>query len=110
MSTYFIDSFFERMIENGLADPRKANCHKCQNRGSVPGSAHSSCSLGKVPFVIPNVKLDLGFVELEIPMVAGKEHGIKNGWFIWPVNFDPAWLKYCLLFEQKENDGKSQKE
>jgi hypothetical protein len=29
-------------------------------------------------------------------------HGICNGWFIWPINFDPVWLENCDGFESKE--------
>ena len=29
-------------------------------------------------------------------------HGIKNGWFVWPYNFDPVWLNKCLGFVEKE--------
>jgi len=29
-------------------------------------------------------------------------HGIKNGWFNFPWNFDPVWLLYCDGFEPKE--------
>lgn len=29
-------------------------------------------------------------------------HGIKNGWFFWPVNFDPVWLISCNGFTPKE--------
>jgi hypothetical protein len=25
--------------------------------------------------------------------------GIRNGWAIWPVNFDPTWLERCDGFE-----------
>lgn len=25
-------------------------------------------------------------------------HGIRNGWFVWPVNFDPVWLESCEGF------------
>jgi hypothetical protein len=34
--------------------------------------------------------------------VTGDAHGIKKGWFFWPYNFDPLWLKTCDGFEQKE--------
>jgi len=35
--------------------------------------------------------------------IAGDPHGIKNGWFMWPLNFDPIWLRNCDGFERKEN-------
>jgi len=56
-----------------LATP---DCFNCAYRGSVPGSAHISCK---------NLSA----------RVEGDEWGIKNGWFLWPFNFDPAWLKDC---------------
>jgi hypothetical protein len=34
--------------------------------------------------------------------VYGNPHGIKNGWFAWPFNFDPVWLESCNGFEEKE--------
>jgi hypothetical protein len=29
-------------------------------------------------------------------------HGIRMGWFMWPVNFDPTWLLNCDGFTEKE--------
>jgi hypothetical protein len=38
--------------------------------------------------------------------VKGNEHGIKNGWFCWPFNFDPVWLEACNGFTaQKEKEA-----
>jgi len=34
--------------------------------------------------------------------ISGDPHGIKKGWFAWPVDFDPAWLRNCDGFEAKE--------
>jgi hypothetical protein len=34
--------------------------------------------------------------------VVGDSHGIKKGWFLWPINFDPTWLLTCDGFEGKE--------
>lgn len=56
-----------------LANP---NCYNCAFKGSVPGSAHIACNSNTA-------------------RVEGDEHGIKNGWFLWPFNFDPCWLKDC---------------
>ncbi len=30
------------------------------------------------------------------------KHGEKNGWFQYPINFDPIWLNYCDGFKEKE--------
>lgn len=32
--------------------------------------------------------------------VAGDNHGIRSGWFLWPLNFDPTWLLTCDGFEK----------
>jgi len=63
----------------------KPNCYECKHRGTVPGDAHSCC---RHP----------GLAELKIK---GDPHGIRMGWFVWPVNFDPAWLEICNGFEEK---------
>ena len=59
--------------------PAKPDCYECQHRNNIPGNAHSSCAN---PFA----------------KVTGNEHGIINGWFYWPWNFDPIWLTSCTAF------------
>lgn len=27
--------------------------------------------------------------------IAGDAHGVANGWFLWPIKFDPVWLRAC---------------
>lgn len=34
-------------------------------------------------------------------MVTGDPHGIRQGWFNWPLSFDPVWLESCEGFEEK---------
>jgi len=58
-------------------------CYKCIHRRNIPGDAHTRCSN-------PD------------PDMTGDEHGIKSGWFMYPINFDPVWkTKLCL--NMKEN-------
>lgn len=41
--------------------------------------------------------------------VLGDVSGIRGGWFLWPLNFDPTWLLTCDGFEKKggeENETK----
>lgn len=57
----------------------KSDCYKCVHRLTIPGDAHTRCN---------NHKAD----------VIGNQHGIKNGWFRWPLNFDPTWLESCNGF------------
>lgn len=61
----------------------ETNCYKCKYRTEVVGSVHTYC-----------LKPD--------PNMTGDPHGIKNGWFIYPVNFDPVWrTKECDNFEER---------
>lgn len=66
-------------------------CYKCVHRLDVPGDAHSRCNN-------------------HTAKVVGDKHGIRNGWFRWPVNFDPVWLVSCDGFSDKPEDRKPRKE
>jgi hypothetical protein len=63
----------------------KPNCYNCVHRLTVAGSAHSRCNNHQA-------------------IVGGNPHGIKNGWFMWPLNFDPAWLVSCDGYSSDKND------
>lgn len=89
------------------------DCYKCVHRRNLAGSAHSAChhpgavaahgdnpllelmaifaSVGRVPPVVLASELN----------VRGHPHGIENGWFNWPFNFDPIWLEHCDGFEER---------
>jgi hypothetical protein len=59
-------------------------CYSCTHRRNVPGNAHIAC-----------VKPD--------PAMTGEPHGIKNGWFYYPMLFDPVWkTKLCSNYERKD--------
>ena len=81
------------------------DCYKCEYRKSVPGDAHSSCH--HPDFDHSNVTLQLACI-LGIPIqtsptkikVIGNKHGIRNGWFQHPFNFDPIWLEECNGFKE----------
>jgi len=60
-------------------------CYACIHRLEIPGDAHSRCN---------NIKAK----------VEGHPHGIRNGWFIWPINFDPTWLVSCDGFSDNPAD------
>ena len=61
------------------------DCYKCKHRRNVPGDAHIRC-------VNPDTKM------------TGDPHGIKMGWFFYPLVFDPTWMtKQCDNFEEKQN-------
>ena len=59
-------------------------CYKCNFMAEVIGDCHIKCLNPD-----PNMK--------------GNLHGIKNGWFYYPLLFDPVWKKkLCANFQQKE--------
>lgn len=95
----------------------KSNCYNCSFRRDVPGDAHSRCahpivekameSQGLAVFqlmILTGVALPL----LKGLTIKGNPHGIKNGWFMWPFNFDPTWLEECSGYKpiKKETETK----
>lgn len=87
------------------------NCYKCVYRGNVPGDAHSCCNHPEVA----RAGLGSGIFDAIIAMVtnpqainaaarkleiAADPHGVRSGWFMWPANFDPVWLRNCNGFTE----------
>lgn len=66
---------------------KKFHCYSCKYRATIPGNCHSKCTNPK------------SAKELNIK---GNAHGIKNGWFFFPFNYDPTWLENCDGYEPKE--------
>jgi hypothetical protein len=65
---------------------RKDNCYQCKFKRNVPGDAHIQCTN-------PDKEM------------TGNPHGIKNGWFWYPLLFDPTWkTKECSNFEEKRSE------
>jgi hypothetical protein len=38
--------------------------------------------------------------------VTGSPHGIRRGWFLWPLRFDPVWLESCDGFSDNPTNKK----
>jgi len=57
-------------------------CYNCKYQVSIPRDCHLSC-------------------RNSFALVRGSDHGISNGWFFHPYNFDPVWLEYCDGFEKE---------
>lgn len=99
----------------------KPNCYECKYRQELPGSAHSQCthpSIGKPDpmmkafSVLSGSGRGLPTIDMQKAVELGikaDQHGIMKGWFNWPYNFDPVWLRECKGFEpkQKEQDNGS---
>lgn len=87
----------------------RGKCYECKHRGNEPGDCHSSChhpivleaGLGD-PLVAFCFLLQGGGQKLAEMEIEADPHGINNGWFMWPWNFDPVWLKNCGGFEKNE--------
>jgi len=55
-------------------------CYSCIHMREVPGDAHIKC-------VMPDADM------------VGELHGVKKGWFMYPLLFDPVWKrKRCSNF------------
>ncbi len=99
----------------------RPNCYECQHRRELPGSAHSKCMHPATARVHANPTA--GMVSLlgkrtgltSMPLtteasalnVSGVEHGIRHGWFLWPVNYDPTWLERCDGFTPVEQQAEA---
>jgi hypothetical protein len=60
-------------------------CYHCKHRQEVAGNAHIQC-----------VKPDADMV--------GSPHGIRNGWFYYPLLFDPTWKEVmCKNYEANDS-------
>lgn len=91
----------------------KPNCYKCIHRGEIPGTVHSRCShpiiekadpMDEVMAIFASVGRATPKVDLKAAVklgIKGDEMGIRRGWFNWPYNFDPTWLRACTGFEAK---------
>jgi len=86
----------------------KPNCYECVHRRNVPGDAHSRCvhpeASGADEVMAILQMLGMGGVSQSNLKVVGNPHGIMSGWFMHPINFDPAWLVSCNGFTEKKND------
>jgi hypothetical protein len=67
--------------------PSKPDCYKCVHCQGNAGTCHKRCN---------NIAAK----------VTGHEHGIRKGWFMWPLNFDPTWLISCDGFSDDPKDVK----
>jgi hypothetical protein len=62
---------------------KMTECWSCEFKQEVPGDAHIKC-------INPD------------PNMEGDPHGIKHGWFLYPLIFDPTWkMKNCSNFKEK---------
>lgn len=60
------------------------NCYKCKYKRDVPGNCHIQC-------INPD------------PNMSGDPYGVRNGWFIYPLLFDPIWKEnVCKNYQEMD--------
>ena len=104
------------------SNPQSPLCYTCKFRENVPGDAHSCCNhpaVGGDPLmalidILANCKSQLwewhgkriSHMSLVVAgqslNIIGNPHGVANGWFFWPANFDPIWLQNCDGYEEQK--------
>lgn len=94
-----------------MEKPAAPNCYECIYRGTIPGNAHSCCEHPSVKKskVDDNPILGIASILGGMPPLAvkgikveGNIQGIRGGWFMWPLNFDPVWLISCNGFKKQK--------
>lgn len=106
------DKFWKALRDKHIVE--KNNCITCINSRAIPGDNHLSCDCpaivneNRVMFgIFQNLKkeiVNINPTRLEIndiPLQEWDELGIREGYVIFPFNFDPRWLKYCLYYNNK---------
>jgi len=93
-------------MEGKTSEAKKFNCYKCKYRGMVPGDAHSCCEYPGNDTGILSFFSSENLVNARKLNIAGHPQGIRHGWFMWPVNFDPTWLVNCDGFVAKDEVSK----
>ena len=93
-------------FERGRTMNQKPDCYKCRYRGTVPGDAHSCCKYpgnktGLLDFFAPENRANITKLNIK-----ANPHGVMNGWFFYPDNFDPVWLINCDGFTPKDGTEK----
>lgn len=79
------------------------DCYKCYFRGSIPGDAHSCCKFyglksDMFDYVMPENQIMSQVLNIKV-----NAYGMRNGWVMFPVNFDPRWIINCYGFLDKTN-------
>lgn len=76
-------------------------CETCWHRRRIPGDTHSSCehpdalALRSSAVLMTQMFSGRPFFQMNRLQVIGDQVGFDGGWFTWPFNYDPTWLRYC---------------
>lgn len=92
----------------------KPNCYNCVHRRDLVGDAHSRCAhpdvgnadaLQSAMAILASVGRTGPVADIDTADKLNIEcnpHGLMNGWFNWPYNFDPVWLVRCDGFTKQK--------
>lgn len=89
----------------GNSVPRTPNCYECIHRRELVGDCHSSCAAPRASIAYLMV-FAAGKSEFSSPEgvhIRASTHGVRSGWFMWPINFDPVWLQGCSEYVSKNS-------
>jgi len=60
-----------------MAEEKKNTCGSCAYKTNIPGDSHIGCSFA--------------WEKVDVKPPKADPHGIKSGWYTFPLNFDPNW-------------------
>ena len=108
----FADEFWKSLRDKHISEKNK--CSTCKYSGTISGDAHLCCNhpaivgdkntMQRIFQNMANNTYSTNPTRLvinDIPLQEWDESGISQGYVIFPFNFDPRWLKYCLLYNNK---------
>ncbi len=80
------------------------NCYECPHRKEVVGSAHSSCHHPMLGSDANHFNIAINIQSGLVSEMSNKDGvalefdkvGVQGGWCLFPLNFDPIWVK-CNL-------------
>ena len=106
------DEFWKSLKDRHIVE--KNNCSTCKYSGTISGDAHLCCNhpaivddrntMQRILQSMSNNMYNTNPTRLvinDIPLQEWDESGISQGYVIFPFNFDPIWLEYCLLYNNK---------
>lgn len=83
-------------------------CYKCKYRGDLPGDTHSCCQYPGNKIGMFDFFSEENTKNIEKLNIKADSHGVRNGWFMWPINFDPIWLLNCDGFTPRLGSDKEE--
>ena len=81
---------------------------QCKYRGDLPGGTHSCCRYPGNKTGMFDFFSEENSKNIEKLNVKADSYGVRNGWFMWPINFDPIWLLNCDGFTLRLGSDKEE--